>query len=90
MEQQVKRSSARGKHRPHFRHLTNLLLSLEHYQYPYMSINLSNLSAYQPHLNLLLSLVVLDKTLPVVPLEIKLFSGLTSEAFKVRLFFEAF
>lgn len=42
------------------------------------------LFSHQPHLNLLLSLVVLDKTLPVVPSEIKLFSGLTGEAFKVK------
>lgn len=42
------------------------------------------LFSHQPHLNLLLSLVVLDKTLPVIPSEIKLFSGLTGEAFKVK------
>lgn len=42
------------------------------------------LFSHQPRLNLLLSLVVLDKTLPVVPSEIKLFSGLTGEAFKVK------
>lgn len=42
------------------------------------------LFSHQPHLNLLLSLVVLDKTLPVVPSEIKRFSGLTGEAFKVK------
>ena len=40
--------------------------------------------SYQPHLNVPLSFVVADKTLPVVPSEIKLFSGLTSEAFKVK------